>query len=94
MLSVCDTLKFDPHFFVFGGIIQTILVAFSMKTSTACMGMLFSENDDFTFLKTAKNIKSTCIIVPKLVELFDLDQKHERKSSHRAVLYIFQNIEI
>ena len=51
------TLMFDPHFFVFNGIIQTILVAFSMKTSRACTGMLFSENDDFKVLKTAKNIK-------------------------------------
>ena len=33
-------------------------VAFSMKTSGACTGMLSSENDDFKFLKTAKNIKS------------------------------------
>ena len=32
-----------------------------MKTSRACTGMLFSENDDFKFLKTAKNIKSMCI---------------------------------
>ena len=28
-----------------------------MKTSRACTGMLSSENDDFKFLKTAKNIK-------------------------------------
>ena len=38
-------------------IIQTLLVAFSMKTSRACTGMLSSENDDFKFLKTAKNKK-------------------------------------
>ena len=28
-----------------------------MKMSLACTGMLSSENDDFTFLKTVKNIK-------------------------------------
>ena len=41
-----------------------------MKMSRACPGMLSSENDDFKFLKTAKNIKCTCItctIVPGLV---------------------------
>ena len=43
---------------MFNGIIQTILVAFSIKTSRACTGMLSSENEDFKFLKTAKNIKS------------------------------------
>ena len=32
-----------------------------MKTSRACTGMLSSENADFKFLETAKNIKSTCI---------------------------------
>ena len=42
---------------MFNGITQTILVAFSMKTSRACTGMLFSENDDFKVLKTAENIK-------------------------------------
>ena len=67
------TLMFDPHFFVFKGIIQTILVAFTMKTYRAYTGMLSSENDDFKFLKTTKNRKYkciTCIIVPRLVELF------------------------
>ena len=29
-----------------------------MKTSRACTGMLSSENDDFKFLKTAKNTKN------------------------------------
>ena len=53
-----------------------------MKTFRVCTGMLSSENDDFKFLKTAKNIKSTCItcaIVPGLVKLFYqsvVDQKH------------------
>ena len=63
---------------MFNGIIQAILVAFSMKTSRACTGMLSSENDDFKFLKTAKTIKSTCItctIVPGLAELFYLSKQ-------------------
>ena len=48
-----------------------------MKMSKACPGMLSSENDDFQFLKTVKNIKCTCItctIVPGLVLLFDLSK--------------------
>ena len=46
---------------MFNGIIQTILVAFSTKTSEACTSMLSSENDYFNFLKTAHfNLKSTC----------------------------------
>ena len=72
-----------------------------MKMSRVCSGMLSSKND-FRLLKTAKNIKCTyimhtivsglvCFISPnKLV----VDQKHEGDSSQRAVLYIFQNIEI
>ena len=81
---------------MFNGIIQTILVAISMKTSWACIGILSSENDDFKFLKTTKNRKSTCImctIVPGLVEVFIspkqsvVDQKHERKSSHGCIIY-------
>ena len=73
-----------------------------MKMSRAYSGMLSSEND-FKFFKTAKKIKCTCItctIVPGLVDCFIssnhfvVDQKHERNSSQRAVLYIFQNIEI
>ena len=60
---------------MFNGVIQTILVAFSMKVSRACTGMLSSENDDFKFLKTAKNTKSiTCTIVPELMELFYLSE--------------------
>ena len=57
---------------MFNGISQTILVAVSMKLSRACTGALSSENEDFKFLKNAKNMKSTCItctIVPGLVEL-------------------------
>ena len=48
-----------------------------MKMSRACTGMLSSENDDFKFLKMAKNIKSACItctIVSGLVELFYLSK--------------------
>ena len=33
-----------------------------MKMSRACSGMLSSENDYFNLLKTAKNIKCTCIM--------------------------------
>ena len=36
-------------------------MAFSIKMSRACPGMLSSENDDFKFLKTAKDIKCMCI---------------------------------
>ena len=88
---------------MFNGTNQTILVAFSIKMSWVCTGMLSSEDDDFKFLKTAKSIKSiciTCTIVLALVELFIssnqsvVDHKHEHKSSHRPVLYIFQKIEI
>ena len=46
-----------------------------MKTSRACTGMLTSDNDYFKLLKTAKNVKSTCItctIIPVLVELISL----------------------
>ena len=49
-----------------------------MKASRACTGMLFSENDDFDFLKTAKkniiNMCITCTIVPGLVKLFYLSK--------------------
>ena len=41
-----------------------------MKMSRACPGILSSENDDLKFLKTAENIKCTCItgtIVPEVV---------------------------
>ena len=72
--------SFNATFFVFNRIIQTILVALSMKTFRACAGMLSSENNDFKFLKTAKSIKSTyitCAIVPGLMEQSVIDQKHE-----------------
>ena len=74
-----------------------------MKTSNACSGILASENDDFKFIKHVKNIKASasrapwfqcscnCFISPNQ---YVADQKHERKSNHGAVVYIFQNIEI
>ena len=74
MQSFGATLKFDSHFSCLMGIIQAILVAFAMKTSRACTDMLSSENDDFKFLQTVKNIKNTCTIVPGLVELFYLSK--------------------
>ena len=42
---------------MFIGIIKTILVAFSMKTSSACSGMLTSENDDLYILINCKKHK-------------------------------------
>ena len=93
-------LKFDLHCFAFNGIAQTILVAFSMKMSRACSGTLSSGNDNFKFFKTAKKINArasqfqgswNCFISRNQ---FVLDQKHERNSSQRDELYIFQNIEI
>ena len=84
--------------------IQTIVVAFSLKTSRACAGMLSYENDIIKVSKTAKNTNSkcvTCTIVPVIVELvfFFLNQsavyqKHYCKCGRRAVFNIFQNIEI
>ena len=58
-----------------------------MKMYRECPGMLSSENDDFKFLKTAKNIKCTCFrctVVPGLCNCFIspnqlvVGQKHER----------------
>ena len=37
-----------------------------MKMSRACSGTLSSENDDFKFFKTAKNIECMCITVLSL----------------------------
>ena len=72
-----------------------------MKMSRACSGMSSSEND-FKFLKTAKKHKMHVhqghhssrgrVTVLSLKIRFVVD--HERSSSQRAVLYIFQNIEI
>ena len=69
-----------------------------MKMSRTCPGMLSSENDDFKFLKTAKNIKCTCTIVRGLCNCFISrnqlvsDQKHEHNSSQRAVLYTVKTL--
>ena len=57
MQSLGATLQFDPHFFALSWLIQTILVAFSMKTSRECTGTMSSENDNFKFLKTMKTEK-------------------------------------
>ena len=106
MQSFGATLRFDLHFLLFNGIIQTILVAFSMKTSRACAGMLSYENDAFKFSKTAKKHKvkqhvhhmhhsSRARGTGSFLQTSPaVDHKHERKSSCRAVLYIFQNIKI
>ena len=53
---------FRYHTFFLGalrvyGIIQTILVAFSMKKSRACTCMLSSKHDDFKFLKNCEKHK-------------------------------------
>ena len=66
MQSLGATLKVDPHFFLFKGIIQTILVAFSMKTSRACTDMLSNVNDAFKLSKTAKNTNNMCITCTKV----------------------------
>ena len=69
-----------------------------MKMSRACPGMLSSENDDFKFLKTVKNIKCTCItcnIVPGLVELFYLAKPLTRNMNTTVAKwlhYIFSEI--
>ena len=42
---------------MFNGIIQTVLMAISMKTSRACTGMFSSVNDDFKFLKNYEKQK-------------------------------------
>ena len=82
---------------MFNGIIQNNFGGVFHETSRACTGMLSSENDDFKFLKTAKNKKHVhheswnCFFSPNQSVI---DQKHEHKSSHRAALYIFKNIEI
>ena len=65
------TFKVDPHFLLLNGIIQTKLVAFSLKTSRACTDISF-KNDPIKFSKTVKNTNSMCImctIVTGLVEL-------------------------
>ena len=60
---------------MFNGIIHTILVAFSMKNSRACTGMLSSENNDFKFLKLQKKKhKKACASCAGLMELFYLSK--------------------
>ena len=60
MQSFGATLTVGPHFFCLMG--QTILVAFSLKTSRACTDMLSYQNDAVKFSKTAKDTNSTCIV--------------------------------
>ena len=55
-----------------------------MKTFRACTGMLSSENDDFNFFKTAKNIKR-----PQIQSV--VEQKHERKVAIE-LYYIYSKI--
>ena len=59
--------------FLFDGLIQTILVAVSMKISEACTGALTCANDAFVSLKTMERTNNTCVtctIVSGLAELF------------------------
>ena len=85
-----------PQFFVFYGILQTILVAFSMKTLRVCTSMWSSENDDFKFLKTTKTRKSkciTCTIVSGLVYFFiSLKQLSETRNMNVKVAIKLYNI--
>ena len=90
--------------FLINGIIEAILVAFSMKMSRACTGMLSYENNAFKFSKKLRKPQTVrASRAPYFQDPWNfyfstnqsaLHQKHERKSSRRAVLYIFQNIEI
>ena len=57
MQSFGATLKFLSSFFAFNRITQIILVAFSMRMSRECSGILSSENDDFKFLKNCEKHK-------------------------------------
>ena len=61
-----------------------------MKTTRAWTGMLSTENDDFKFLKTTKNIKSiciTCTIVPGLAELLNLSKPRNMNVKVGTELY-------
>ena len=49
------------------GIIQSILMAFSMKKYRARTGLLSSENDDFKFLKKAIKLCVLILINIKIV---------------------------
>ena len=69
-----------------------------MKMSRAYSGMLSSKNDDFKFLKTAKNHKmhvdhSSRARVTVLSLQTRLSLTRNMNSSQRAVLYIFRNID-
>ena len=55
-----------------------------MKTSWAGTGMLSSENHDFEFLETVKNIKSMCI-TPNLSVV---DQKQNIKEATENTVFI------
>ena len=81
---------------MFNGIIQTILVAFSTKTSKAWTGMLSFEKDAFKFLIAAQSIKARASRAPYFRGSLNclisqnrsaIDQIHERESGHRALLY-------
>ena len=72
-----------------------------METTRACTIMLTSENDDFKFLKTTKkhvmNNSSrarTCRTFSSLQTSLMLTRNMNVKLAIRAVLHIFQNIEI
>ena len=95
MKGFSATIKFDPHFFVFNRLFQTILVAFSMKTSRANTDMLSSVNEGLNSLKTEKNTKSTritCTIFPGSRNCYIspnqtvVDQKHELFNTSRTNL--------
>ena len=70
-----------------------------MKTPRASTGILSSENDDFEFLKPAKDIKKQVHHVHhrsrahgNIYHSKPVD--HKCKNSYISVLYIFQSIEI
>ena len=74
-----------------------------MKTFMACIGMLSYECDAFKFSKTAKPQIARESRAPYFqgsenwilsTNQYAVDKKYERQSSHRAVSYIFQNIEV
>ena len=67
-----------------------------MEMSWACSGMLSSENDDFKFLKTAKNIQCmciTCTIVPLLsLQTSLLLTRNMNVTVAKELYYIFSEI--
>ena len=73
-----------------------------MKTSMACTGMLSSEISNSKkkwekrkkyvhYMHGSSNARGTVFLSPTQ---FVVEQKHERKHSHKAVLYISQNNKI